>query len=36
MRIYVGNLPFDVTEEELRVEFAAFGAVQTVALVKDK
>jgi len=36
VRIYVGNLPFDVTEEELRVEFAAFGAVQTVDLVKDK
>lgn len=36
MKIYVGNLPFDVTEEELREEFAAFGAVESVVMPTDK
>ena len=36
MKIYVGNLPFDVTEEELREEFAAFGAVESVAIPTDR
>lgn len=36
MKIYVGNLPFDVTEEELREEFAAFGEVESVAIPTDR
>jgi len=36
MRIYVGNLTKDVTEAELKQEFLAFGAVDSVALIKDK
>ncbi len=36
MNIYVGNLSFQVTEEELRQEFMAFGDVISVTLMNDK
>jgi len=36
MKIYVGNLSFDVTEEELRQEFASFGEVASVSIPTDK
>ena len=36
MKIYVGNLPFDVTEEELRQEFVPFGEVASVSIPTDK
>jgi len=36
MKIYVGNLSYDVTEEELRQEFAAFGKVESVNIITDK
>ena len=36
MNIYVGNLSRDLTEEELRQEFAAFGEVSSVNIIKDK
>ncbi len=36
MKIYVGNLSFDVTEEELRQEFEAFGEVTSVNIITDK
>lgn len=36
MKIYVGNLPYDVTEDSLRKEFEAFGGVDTVSIVKDR
>ena len=36
MKMYVGNLSRDITEDELKKEFAAFGAVDSVALIKDK
>jgi|WetSurMetagenome_2_1015567.scaffolds.fasta_scaffold164526_1 cold-inducible RNA-binding protein len=36
MKIYVGNLSYQVTEEELRQEFAAFGAVNSVSIVTDR
>ena len=36
MKIYVGNLSFDVTEEELRAEFVAFGEVESVAIPSDR
>ena len=36
MNIYVGNLSYDITEEELRTEFVAFGGVTSVSIPKDK
>jgi len=36
VKIYVGNLSFDVTEEELRQEFASFGKVESVNIITDK
>jgi RNA recognition motif-containing protein len=36
MNIYVGNLSSEVTEEELRQEFAAFGEVSSVNIIKDR
>ncbi len=34
--IYVGNLSFRQTEEELRASFEAYGAVTSVKIVKDR
>jgi RNA recognition motif-containing protein len=36
MNIYVGNLSLDVTDEELREEFKAFGEVTSINIIKDK
>jgi len=36
MKIYVGNLSYDVTEEELRQEFLAFGEVESLNIITDK
>ena len=36
MNIYVGNLSFDVTEQELKETFEAFGEVISVKIIKDK
>ncbi len=36
MNIYVGNISRDLSEEELREAFAAFGQVSTVNIIKDK
>jgi RNA recognition motif-containing protein len=36
MNIYVGNLSLEVTEEELRREFIAFGEVVSVTIVNDR
>jgi RNA recognition motif-containing protein len=36
MNIYVGNLAPDVTEDELKQAFEAFGQVQTATVIKDK
>jgi RNA recognition motif-containing protein len=36
MKIYVGNLSSDVTDEELKGEFAAFGKVESVAIPTDR
>jgi len=35
-KIYVGNLSFSTTEDELRVLFAQAGTVASVALIKDR
>ncbi len=36
MNIYVGNLPREATEADLREAFQAFGQVATVNIIKDK
>lgn len=36
MNIYVGNLSRDVTEEDLRQAFAAFGEIASATVIKDK
>jgi RNA recognition motif-containing protein len=36
MKIYVGNLSYEVTEEDLRQEFVAFGEVTSVSVITDK
>ncbi len=36
MNIYVGNMSYGVTEEELRLAFEAFGQVESAAIIKDK
>ena len=36
MNIYVGNLSFDLGEEDLRTEFEAYGQVSRVNLVTDR
>ena len=36
MKIYVGNLSYEVTEDDLEQEFAAFGEVTSVSVVTDK
>ena len=36
MNIYVGNLPLEMTEDELRREFTAFGQVISVNIMNDK
>ncbi len=35
-RIYVGNLPFSASEDELRTMFAEFGEVTSVNLISDR
>ncbi len=34
--LYVGNLPFSVSEDELRSLFADYGTVESVRLVMDR
>lgn len=36
MNIYVGNLDFKVTEDELRHAFSAYGQVDNVTILKDR
>ncbi len=35
-KLYLGNLPFDVTETDLRTMLAEHGAVNEIAVVMDK
>ena len=35
MNIYVGSLSYDVTEEDLKQAFEAFGEVESVRIIKD-
>lgn len=36
MKIYVGNLSYELTEQDLRQEFEAFGGVDSVSVITDK
>ncbi|UCC45022.1 MAG: RNA-binding protein [Candidatus Zixiibacteriota bacterium] len=36
MNIYVGNISYSATEDQLREAFAAYGEVSSVAIVMDK
>ena len=36
INIFIGNLDFAVTEEQLRAAFGAYGAVETVTIVADR
>lgn len=35
-KIYVGNLPFSSTEDEIRQLFSQYGTVSSVALITDR
>ncbi len=35
-KIYVGNLPWSISESELQDAFAKFGDVHSVAIIKDR
>ena len=35
-RLYIGNLPFSATQEEIRTAFEAHGTVHDVSLVTDR
>src|SRR5664279_866643 len=35
-KLYVGNLPFDVTEDDLRTMLSQHGPVNDIAVVMDK
>ncbi len=36
MNIYVGNLSYDLTEDEMKQEFEAFGQVVSAKVITDK
>ncbi|HZD09711.1 MAG TPA: RNA-binding protein [Candidatus Binatia bacterium] len=35
-RIYVGNLPYDATEDQVRELFAEYGTVESVVMINDR
>ncbi len=36
MKIYVGNMSYDTTEDDLKQAFEAMGQVASVTIIKDK
>jgi cold-inducible RNA-binding protein len=36
MKLYVGNLSYDTTEEDLRKSFEEFGTVESITVVTDR
>ncbi len=36
MNIYVGNLPFNITEEDLKAMFEEFGNIESIKLISDR
>lgn len=35
-KIYVGNLPFTASDDEVRAMFSEFGTVESVSLITDR
>ena len=35
-KIYVGNLPFSATEDEIRIMFEEYGTVESVNMIMDR
>lgn len=35
-KIYIGNLPYRATEQEIQSAFAQYGAIEEIALIKDR
>jgi len=35
-KLYVGNLPWSATEEEIRAAFEAYGEVTSINLIEDR
>jgi len=35
-KLYVGNLSFDATEEEVRGLFSEFGEIESIAMITDR
>ena len=36
MNLYVGNLPYDISEDDLRAAFAAYGEVASANIITDR
>ena len=36
MKVYVGNLPFSVSEDKLKELFSAYGEIEETSVIKDK
>ncbi len=36
MRIYLGNLPYESTEEEIEEMFRQYGQVESVTIIRDR
>jgi RNA recognition motif-containing protein len=36
MNIYVGNLSYELTDEDLRLTFESYGQVESAKVIKDK
>lgn len=36
VKLYVGNLPYSTTDEDLRTLFAEFGTVESTAVISDR
>lgn len=36
MKLYVGNLPYNTSEEDLRNLFAQYGNIESVAVITDR
>jgi cold-inducible RNA-binding protein len=36
MKIYVGNLSYNMSEDALRLKFEEFGGVESVSIIKDR
>lgn len=35
-KMYVGNLSFNTTEDEVRTLFAEFGSIESIAMISDR